>query len=368
MKANMQIVLGVIIASSLLASLVLASLILVPNAEAKCPVGGCGSGDDSWMESAQAFLSADSPVMSTTSSQSASGQSASGQSASSMSAETGSFRIGVPVGSAVNSTGNRTIPQAGTSFAESKQRTALYPGGEFIKSMGAYSGSVVVLDVSEQRKEGDAHLKGSINVPWKSFLTENGTLRPVPELAAILGRAGISRQDDVIVYSDSFASGEAAFVFWLLRYLGQDNAQALDGGLNDWTAASLPLEIKNNTRPSANYTPALRPELLAGYDYVKASTLSSSDAQMVDARAFQDFGRKRIPSAFSISSDQVVEEGLLKTEAQLNDTFAKLNKERPVVVYSSEPCSAALVWYALQLMGFDSRLYTWLDWQAHEEA
>ena len=42
----------------------------------------------------------------------------------------------------------------------------------------------------------------------------------------------------IVVYSDDFSSGDATFVFWALKYLGQENLKVLDGGLEDWKAAS----------------------------------------------------------------------------------------------------------------------------------
>jgi thiosulfate/3-mercaptopyruvate sulfurtransferase len=49
----------------------------------------------------------------------------------------------------------------------------------------------------------------------------------------------------------------------------------------------------------------------------------------------------------------------------LNYTFSGLGKDKPVVVYSEEGLNASLVWYALQLMGYNSSHYTWNDWESH---
>ena len=43
-----------------------------------------------------------------------------------------------------------------------------------------------------------------------------------------------------MVHSDSSGSREATAVLCLLRYLGQEDARALDGGLNNRIAACLP--------------------------------------------------------------------------------------------------------------------------------
>jgi thiosulfate/3-mercaptopyruvate sulfurtransferase len=229
--------------------------------------------------------------------------------------------------------------------------------------MNSISGKDVVLDVSNQRSPGEAHIAGAVRIPSKSFLSDNGTLRPVSELVAQLGKAGISDKDAVVVYSDTFSSGEAAFVLWMLRYLGQERVQALDGGLQDWIAASLPLETKENVRPQSKYVPHLRPELLSDYNSIK-----SGKAQTVDARTFQDYGKSRIPNAIFIGPESLMEGGRIKAASNLNDTFARLSRSQTVAVYSNDLLNASLVWYALQLMGFDSRIYTWQDWQAHEEA
>ena len=150
-------------------------------------------------------------------------------------------------------------------------------------------------------------------------------------------------------------------VLFALRYLGHDDVRALDGGLDNWIAASLPMETKENVRSPVSYAPRPGAELLADYDYVK-----SGQAQMVDARSFQEFGKSRILNATFISPENVLEEGRLKKGTDLKDTFARLNASRTVVVYSDDIYGASVVWFALQLMGFDARIYSWQDWQAHE--
>jgi thiosulfate/3-mercaptopyruvate sulfurtransferase len=218
-----------------------------------------------------------------------------------------------------------------------------------------------VLDVSGSRSPGQAHIRGSVNIPAKDFFYENGTLRSAADQAAILGKAGFSREESLMVYSDSFGSGEATAVLYSLRRLGHDDVRVLDGGLDNWIAASLPMETKENVHSPVSYTPLPRDELLADYDYVK-----SGQAQMVDARSFQEFGKSRILNATFISPENVLEGGRLKNGTDLRDTFARLNSSRTVVVYSDDIYGASVVWFALQLMGFDARIYSWQDWQARE--
>lgn len=326
-----------------------------PPAQASCSVGGCGSGSDSWLESAQAFMSSDVPLMGLT-----------GASSSNSISSSSSFRAGQASGATatktVGSTPNIAASSTSGAYVAPGSRADSFPEPEMLKSLDAIAEGDVVLDVSASRTPGQAHIRGSINIPAKGFFFENGSLRNAADLAEILSRAGISQNDPLMIYSDSFASGEATSVLFSLRYLGHDKVRALDGGLENWIAASLPLETAKNVRPPASYV-AARPkdELLADYDYVR-----SGEAQMVDARTFEEFGRSRILNATFISPKNVLDGGRLKNGTNLQDVFARLNSSRTTVVYSDEIYGASIVWFALELMGFDARIYHWQDWLAHE--
>ena len=132
------------------------------------------------------------------------------------------------------------------------------------------------------------------------------------ELAKILGGAGVSREDSIVVYSEDLSSGDATFLFGALKYLGQDDVKVLDGSLEDWNAANLPVESSPSKRPAVSYNPSPRSDLLASYDYVK-----DSGAQIVDARPFTEFGKGSIPGATSLDPAVVLQDGKIKDEFQV---------------------------------------------------
>ncbi|HPS91615.1 MAG TPA: rhodanese-like domain-containing protein [Methanothrix sp.] len=343
-----------------LLSILIAICASAPSAQASCSVGGCGSGSDSWLESAQAFMNSDVPLVGVTGA-------ASSNSVNSNSISSGSFRAGEASGAAsaktVSSTPNIASSSTSGAYVAPGSRADSFPKPEMLKSLDAIAEGDVVLDVSASRAPGQAHIRGGINVPAKSFFYENGSLRNTTDLEAILSKTGVIQNDPLMIYSDTFSSGEATATLFALRYLGHNEVRALDGGLDNWIAASLPLETAENVRPPASYVagPA-RSELLADYDY-----MLSGQAQMVDARTFQQFGKSRIFNATFISPESILEAGRLKNGTNLQDTFARLNASRPAVVYSDDIYGASIVWFALELMGFDARIYPWQDWQAHEE-
>ena len=90
----------------------------------------------------------------------------------------------------------------------------------------------------------------------------------------------------MVVYGSSERSGDSEFAFWVLSYLGHKNARVLDGSLEDWIAAGLPMESSENRKLAVAYKPDIKSEFLAGYDYVK-----SGQAQILDARPFPELSK-----------------------------------------------------------------------------
>ncbi len=317
--------------------------------DAACSVGGCGGGDDSWLASAQSFISSDVPLV---------GVSASATAGSDF-AYSRSFIAGPQARSTNNSTPSAISPLA-EAYVAPGSRDELFPFPQILKSLDALSPDEVALDVSASRSPGKPHIRGAVSIPARSFFQENGSLRNISELSGLLGQAGVSSRDPVMVYSDGFASGEATAVLYALRCLGHEKARVLDGGLDNWMGASLPLESREAARPPKSYIPGRPLESPADYDLVRSGAV-----QLIDARRIQDFGREKIENATWISPESLLVEGRLK--ANLNETFARLNANRTVVVYSNEIFGCSLVWFALELMGYDARIYRWQDWQEHEE-
>ncbi|MGV8174447.1 MAG: sulfurtransferase [Methanothrix sp.] len=321
-----------------LVSLIASAAILPGEAAGSCSIGGCG-GAESWTATAQSFLSTDVPLV---------GVAASDTARSDL-ANSGSFKAGIYVGLPANRTGNRMISAPAGVYVTPGSRDELFVSPEMLKPLDALSEDEVVLDVSNDGSSGRAHLRGAINVPAASFFEENSTMQNASDLAAMLGRSGISSDDAVMVYSDTFSSGEATAVLWALHSLGQESVRALDGGLDNWIGASLPLETASNSFPPVEYVPGPSRKFEADQDLVR-----SESVQLVDARSILDYGRARIGNATFIGPDDVLDEGRLKPN--LNDTFARLNESRTVVVYSDDIYGASLVWFALMLMDYDARI------------
>jgi len=252
---------------------------------------------------------------------------------------------------------------SGSSAQTTLDRADSFPEGEILKSMKSVSSSDVVMDVSNGDSYAMSHIKNAIHIHAKDFLNGEGNLKTSEGLAKVLGDAGLSRDDSVVLYGNKESSGEAEFAFWVLSYLGQIEVKLLDGGLADWKAAGLPLESLENKKPATEYKPEVKKTLLADYEYVK-----SGQAQILDARPFVEYGKGRIPGSIAQDPANIINGDRIKNGGDLETIFSRLGKGKPVVVYSDDYSRSSLVWYALQLMGYEASIYTWEDWKAHESA
>ncbi len=239
---------------------------------------------------------------------------------------------------------------------DSEMRTGRF--ADALASPTEVSPDSVVLDISPNAAR---YIEGSVNINYEGFMGEGGQLKSVSEMAKLLGDAGISHNDSLVITGECLPCGggpsPAVFTYWLLKYLGHEKVRVLDGSIDDWKAAGLNTSERPATRPKTNYTPRLKPELLATYDFVV-----NGGAQIVDARLARDYGMGSIPGAVNIPYENMVEKERIKPEVDLQKEFTELEKDRPVVVYTNVGVEASLVWFALTLSGYDARLYSWRDW------
>lgn len=231
-----------------------------------------------------------------------------------------------------------------------------------LASIDEQTGSAILLDISEEAKE---HIAGSVAIPYTSFLINGTYLRSEEEMAKLLGDAGISREDPVIIYGECMPCGggpaPATFVYWIMKSLGQENVLVLDGTVKDWAAAGKSTAAEATVLPAKVYTPVVNANYSADYNLVK-----SGNVQIVDAREKEAFGAGTIPGAISIPNENVVINSRIRDEAKLDRVFAILDKNKPVVVFTNTGVKASVVWFAMTMLGYDAKLYSYANYWSNE--
>ena len=98
----------------------------------------------------------------------------------------------------------------------------------------------IVLDISPSATR---YMEGAVNINYEGFLGESGQLKSVSEIATLLGEAGISSNDSLVIAGECLPCGggpsPAIFSYWMLKYLGHEKVRVLDGSIDDWAAAGL---------------------------------------------------------------------------------------------------------------------------------
>jgi len=229
------------------------------------------------------------------------------------------------------------------------------------------------------------HLPGAVYLDLETDLSgpigRHGGRHPLPEperLAATLGGVGIGSDAWVVVYDagDGMVAGR---LWWLLRWLGHDRVQVLDGGVAAWTAAGAPLVDEVPVPVAALFVADPRPGMLVDRTWV-LEHLDDPAVTLVDARAPERFRGEvepldpragHLPGAINLPYAGNLAAGRFRAPAELAERYRALADGGTVVVYCGSGVSAAHDLMALEAVGIrDARLYpgSWSDWVSYPDA
>lgn len=152
-----------------------------------------------------------------------------------------------------------------------------------------------------RRLYADGHVPGAMFADLDRDLaapvTAGSGRHPLPDaqtLASTLGRLGISNSSRVVVY-DQGNGALASRCWWLLRWLGHDDAQLLDGGFASWKRRGLPIETGDHKRRAVEFVAAPRDELVLQAHEIAAAGEECGALQLVDARDRDRFAGREEP-------------------------------------------------------------------------
>lgn len=203
---------------------------------------------------------------------------------------------------------------------------------------------------------------------------------PLPDRAKLsdkLRQMGVNQDTHIIVY-DAQGGIFAARAWWLLRWLGCQTVQVLDGGLHAWIAQNLPLAQNSALSVVGNFTEAVNERMpVVKVDEV-LENLHSHTAIVLDARAADRFRGKNetmdpigghIPGAKNRHyRDNLTAGEYFKPVAQLKAEFQALLGEPSQVIHQcGSGVSACHNLLAMEVAGLSSgALYpgSWSEWCA----
>lgn len=199
---------------------------------------------------------------------------------------------------------------------------------------------------------------------------------PLPSVAALTHRFrtwGIGDSTLVVAYDDA-GGAFAARLWWLLRWLGHEQAAVLDGGLGAWLAAGQLVTAEPPQPRLGNFAPRERPELLA---FARSLTGESTARKLFDARAPERYRGDvepidpvagHIPGAVNLPFAENLRDGKFREPAELRVRFdSALAGAAPeeAVIYCGSGVTACHDVLAFELAGLPlPKLYagSWSEW------
>jgi thiosulfate/3-mercaptopyruvate sulfurtransferase len=160
-------------------------------------------------------------------------------------------------------------------------------------------------DLSRPDAGREAYVAGHISGAFYAHLdkdlsggrTPSNGRHPLPDpetLSETFGRWGVDSRSQVVAYDAQNGSMAAARLWWLLKWLGHEAAAVLDGGLQAWQAASLPLSTDIPATCHAHFVPRLQNERLIVAQEL-AARMQDQAWRILDARAPERFAGELEP-------------------------------------------------------------------------
>jgi thiosulfate/3-mercaptopyruvate sulfurtransferase len=237
--------------------------------------------------------------------------------------------------------------------------------------------SLILLDARPRADYESGHLPGARHADPERHLSTasredhdpaKGGRHPLPPLrdfCATVGAWGIAPGSRVVVYDGAGGGNAAARAWWMLRSLGLEGAQVLDGGLQAALDAGLALTREAPQVRAEGPFPAARWHSTVAEMDIVAQLARHPDWKVLDVRSAERFRGEaepfdpvagHIPGALNLPwSENLSPDGRFKSPEALRDLYAPLTSGlRPdhLVVHCGSGVTACHTLLALELAGF----------------
>lgn len=240
-------------------------------------------------------------------------------------------------------------------------------------------GNLRIVDMVTDRNDyRRGHIPGAVylNVDDARIKVPEGGYRlpTAEEGARLVSDLGIGPDTHVVIYDDS-GGLHAARLFFTLDVFGLHAASLLDGGIQAWRRAKLPVTSDVRQVARTNYRPAREPERVASAEWMR-DRLNDPTLALVDTRTPAEYAGKdvrarrggHIPGAINIDWEQNLRaDGTFKSADELRAIYTAqaVTPDKTVVTYCQTHHRAAHTYFVLRLLGYPRLVgydRSWSEW------
>ncbi|MFD0939166.1 sulfurtransferase [Pedobacter boryungensis] len=255
------------------------------------------------------------------------------------------------------------------------------------------SSTYVLIDASAGSKArfDDIHLAGALYIDLNTDLADvndfaKGGRHPLPTLeqfAAVLEKFGIDKNSHVIIYDDKNGSNAAGRFWWMLKSIGHEKVQVVNGGFAAAIKAGFPSNnVIENPKKVGNYEIINWKLRMVDIDEVEKASKTGNQT-IVDVRDANRFAGLTEPidliaghiiNAINIPfTENLDDNGLFLSPAILKEKYTKaLSNKKPedIIVHCGSGVTACHTLLALDYAGLKiPKLYvgSWSEWSRNNK-
>ncbi|MHB8541418.1 MAG: sulfurtransferase [Candidatus Acidiferrales bacterium] len=219
------------------------------------------------------------------------------------------------------------------------------------------------------------HPKNAVNLSVAKLRDAQGNLLPNDILAQRIGKAGLDANRAPVIY-DNADGRNAAFLAWILIYLGRDDVHVMESFWEQWVADGREVFYRPVQATAREFVAKPRRELRTSLQEMQ----DAAGAKRIDFRGADEFSGKmdaderpgHIPGAVNLPCQEIGAAGrLLKSDEQLKELFASrgisandISANGRAIAYCRTGVRAALGFLALAQLGCHVSLYdgSYAEW------
>lgn len=267
---------------------------------------------------------------------------------------------------------------------------ASYPNSQFLVEPAWLAGHLKDqnLRIVDMRTDSKDYDEGS-HIPGAVYLSVSAIRMPVQiggfrlptgsEGEKILSNLGITRETMVVIY-DEAGGLNGSRLFFTLDVFGHQKMALLNGGIQGWKAAGLPLSHEVPKIAPRNYRVKANLEKVASADWI-VHNLKNPQIVLVDARSSKEFRGEdvrakrggHIPGAKNIEWMQNLrDDKTFKSADELRSLYENqgATRDKTVVSYCQTHHRATHTYFVLRLLGYPKvKGYdrSWAEWGNRED-